>query len=722
MKQIYSKILLFMAMVMLGGSAWADESEKLAFSSQNNGITITKGGAGEPGGDTELSKGKVTVTSSGAQAPANKTLQIYKTKSLTVGVSTEYVITKIEFTYASSCYPFSEAIPSGLANATTKTASGTLQATFTPETPAASFTFTNIANGQTKINNMVVYYRATGAGAIKATGVVLDKTKAEVMEGKTITLTPTVQPENASNTKVTWASDDASVATVLNGVVTGVTPGNANITVTTEDGNFTATCAVTVKEFVIPDEFTFLFTPSSTKDDASAVYAADPVKVFTEGAEFAKSVKLDKVYPARNTLVNGAKFGSSSAVGTITINLEKPVYVEKVIVSAALYGDSEGLDGFTVNGKAVSMASGKNKVYADYEIDMDNDEISSITITQSKASKGRIYVKSIKVVQAKIEITPEYLAARESLLEEIDKAKSILNYASRYVGVNVFMYSQGAYKKFCKKIEEIEGKVNKYPNELAIYDAIDQVRNAQREFRPIFRGVNADYAIKHIESGLYLNISEDGVTLAEEPTPINFHNLLYEPELHIEQYKECGFQILHSGYLYNTPERKYLGAEWEEVQYEEGEDTWTEYELVLQPNKLRQWYIMVTGDNTYGIFIREDYETPNGKFSEFRPLVGMPEYDEETQEITSYFPCISYMQGLNNPDEWFIEDYVAPTFDVPTEKEGEYAEEATSIAGASTAVTPVAYFTANGAQLKSAQKGLNIVKMSDNSVRKIFVK
>lgn len=721
MKQIYSKILLFMAMVMLGGSAWADESEKLAFSSQNNGITITKVGAGEPGGDTELSKGKVTVTSSGAQAPANKALQIYKTKSLTVGVSTEYVITKIEFTYASSCYPFSEAIPSGLANATTKTASGTLQATFTPETPAASFTFTNIANGQTKINNMVVYYRATGAGAIKATGVVLDKTKAEVMEGKTITLTPTVQPENASNTKVTWASDDASVATVLNGVVTGVTPGKANITVTTEDGNFTATCAVTVKEFVIPDEFTFLFTPSSTKDDASAAYAADPAKVFAEGAEFAKSVKLDKVYPARNTLVNGAKFGSSSAVGTITINLEKPVYVEKIIVSAAPYGDSEGQSGFTVNGKNVSMDGSKNKVYADYEIDMDNDEISSITITQSKASKGRIYVKSIKVVQAKIEITPEYLAARESLLEEIDKAKSILNYASRYVGVNVFMYSQGAYKKFCKKIEEIEGKVNKYPNELAIYDAIDQVRNAQREFRPIFRGVNADYAIKHIESGLYLNISEDGVTLAEEPTPINFHNLLYEPELHIEQYKEYGFQVLHSGYLYNTPERKYLGAEWEEVQYEEDEDTWVEYELVLQPNKLRQWYIMVTDNNTYGIFIREDYETPNGKFPEFLPLVGIPEYDEDAKEIISYFPCIS-MRGLYDPDEWFIEDYVAPTFDVPTEKEGEYAEEATSIAGASTAVTPVAYFTANGAQLKSAQKGLNIVKMSDNSVRKIFVK
>lgn len=715
MKQIYSKILMLVAMVLMGGSVWADEV-KFTFKTDTD-ITYEKEGTSGGGANCVVSKTGVTLAGTDAYTASGKTLNVYKKSTFTVTAPGN--ITKIDLEYNGKVYMFDEAVGDGKVGEKYGT-SGSHVASYVPETLAKSITLNNPNGGKTELLSITITYAPTAK--VNVTGVVLDKTTAEVLEGKTTTLTATVNPADATNKKISWTSDNTSVATVLNGVITGVTPGKANITVTTEDGNFTATCAVTVKEFVIPDEFTFLFTPNGTDSDNSNAYAADAAKVFTEGSEYVKSVTLDKVYPARNSLVNGAKFGMSSAVGTITINLEKPVYVEKVIVSAALYGDSEGQDGFTVNGKAVSMASGKNKVYADYEIDMDNDEISSITITQSKASKGRIYVKSIKVVQAKIEITPEYLAARESLLEEIDKAKSILNYASRYVGVNVFMYSQGAYKKFCKKIEEIEGKVNKYPNELAIYDAIDQVRNAQREFRPIFRGVNADYAIKHIESGLYLNISEDGVTLAEEPTPINFHNLLYEPELHIEQYKECGFQILHSGYLYNTPERKYLGAEWEEVQYEEGEDTWTEYELVLQPNKLRQWYIMVTGDNTYGIFIREDYETPNGKFSEFRPLVGMPEYDEETQEITSYFPCISYMQGLNNPDEWFIEDYVAPTFDVPTEKEGEYAEEATSIAGASTAVTPVAYFTANGAQLKSAQKGLNIVKMSDNSVRKIFVK
>lgn len=78
-------------------------------------------------------------------------------------------------------------------------------------------------------------------------GIDLDKTTAEVSPTKTIKLTPIFTPADASNQNVTWTSDDLAVATVAAGVVTGVAEGTANITVTTEDGGFTATCAVTVR-------------------------------------------------------------------------------------------------------------------------------------------------------------------------------------------------------------------------------------------------------------------------------------------------------------------------------------------------------------------------------------------------------------------------------------------------------------------------------------------
>ena len=86
------------------------------------------------------------------------------------------------------------------------------------------------------------------AKAIGVTEVTLDKTELTLTEGETETLTATVKPDNADNRKVTWSSDKTEIATVDGaGRVTAVKAGEAVVTVTTEDGGRTATCAVTVK-------------------------------------------------------------------------------------------------------------------------------------------------------------------------------------------------------------------------------------------------------------------------------------------------------------------------------------------------------------------------------------------------------------------------------------------------------------------------------------------
>lgn len=67
----------------------------------------------------------------------------------------------------------------------------------------------------------------------------------------TITLTANVIPSNAGNKGVTWSSSAPGVATVdASGLVTAVANGTATITVTTADGGFTDTCAVTVSATV----------------------------------------------------------------------------------------------------------------------------------------------------------------------------------------------------------------------------------------------------------------------------------------------------------------------------------------------------------------------------------------------------------------------------------------------------------------------------------------
>ncbi|MDE7419673.1 MAG: Ig-like domain-containing protein [Muribaculaceae bacterium] len=104
---------------------------------------------------------------------------------------------------------------------------------------AGSATITATADGVSASCEVTV-----AAKVIAVTGVTLDKTEAIVVEGETVNLTATVTPENATDKTVTWATSDAAVATVENGVVKAVKAGTA--TITAKAGEFTATCAVTV--------------------------------------------------------------------------------------------------------------------------------------------------------------------------------------------------------------------------------------------------------------------------------------------------------------------------------------------------------------------------------------------------------------------------------------------------------------------------------------------
>ena len=83
---------------------------------------------------------------------------------------------------------------------------------------------------------------------VQVSGVTLNKSTITINQGTTETLIATVSPDNANNKAITWSSSNNNIATVDNGVVTGVSSGNCDITVKTVDGNKTATCSVTVQQ------------------------------------------------------------------------------------------------------------------------------------------------------------------------------------------------------------------------------------------------------------------------------------------------------------------------------------------------------------------------------------------------------------------------------------------------------------------------------------------
>ncbi|MDR1671648.1 MAG: Ig-like domain-containing protein [Alistipes sp.] len=79
-------------------------------------------------------------------------------------------------------------------------------------------------------------------------GVTVTSENVTIDLGGTTTLTATVNPTGATNKNITWSSEDDTIATVdpKTGLVTAVDRGEVTITVTTEEGDFTDDCIVTV--------------------------------------------------------------------------------------------------------------------------------------------------------------------------------------------------------------------------------------------------------------------------------------------------------------------------------------------------------------------------------------------------------------------------------------------------------------------------------------------
>ena len=96
-------------------------------------------------------------------------------------------------------------------------------------------------------SNITKNYKKTTI-IVVPTGISLNKTSLNLDAGKEEKLTATVNPEDATDKKVTWESSNSGVAKVASdGTVTAVAKGTAKITAKTSNGK-TATCDVTVKQ------------------------------------------------------------------------------------------------------------------------------------------------------------------------------------------------------------------------------------------------------------------------------------------------------------------------------------------------------------------------------------------------------------------------------------------------------------------------------------------
>ena len=129
-------------------------------------------------------------------------------------------------------------------------------------------------------------------------GITIDNTTLDMLVGETRKITYTLAPANATNKNVTFKSSDPSVCSVTNtGNVNAIKSGTAIISVTTEDGLFSKSCTVTVRQFAtgitldvsdltlnVKERYTLkpVTTPANTTDQFT--YSSSNTKVATVNA------------------------------------------------------------------------------------------------------------------------------------------------------------------------------------------------------------------------------------------------------------------------------------------------------------------------------------------------------------------------------------------------------------------------------------------------------
>lgn len=181
------------------------------------------------------------------------------------------------------------------------------------ETHSIAYTPTSTPTNKPSSNNS-----NTTSYFVYAQEIRLNKTKETIVVGKTLDLTATILPSNASNRTVTWSSDNEKVAKVTaDGKVTAIARGKANITARSNDGaNIKATAVITVNaKNVKATSVKLSKTSLALKPKASTTLKA----TVSPSTATDKSVVWSSSNPKVATVVNGKI--TAKAVGTTIITV-----------------------------------------------------------------------------------------------------------------------------------------------------------------------------------------------------------------------------------------------------------------------------------------------------------------------------------------------------------------------------------------------------------------
>ena len=200
----------------------------------------------------------------------------------------------------------------------------------------------------TSVNNIKATCTVTVTKKIvSVTGVSLNELTIDLDVGEKDTLTATVKPDDATNKKVTWISNNAEVVAVNEeGEIEALKEGTATITVKTDDGSKTDSCTVTVTKKIVSvtgvslNELAIVLAVGA-KDTLTATVRPDDAinKKVTWSSNNAEVVavneegEIEALKEGTATIIVTTDDGSKTATCAVTVTLTGIIEVTDITLS-----------------------------------------------------------------------------------------------------------------------------------------------------------------------------------------------------------------------------------------------------------------------------------------------------------------------------------------------------------------------------------------------------
>ena len=394
--------LLCMLVLLCGGSMWAEDAKTETLTLNTTAgyeeLTITKAGVSSSGGQLEISKGNIIVTSDKGYIKDHE-MTIYKGGNINISFPSTISahITKIEFVVSNYHFASPTDWTAGSTyDTSSKFSSDATEVFTTTSNDKRSFSTSNASNGKTTVKSIVVTY---------------------VIDSQSSVAAPVITPESGTyyeeqTVKMTCETEGASIYYTLDGATptassTLYTQGNDGfkisetktikaIAIKGEASSNITTSEITIAEKVIANPYTYTFeskvfeTKKETKELANVKWALEYTCSDATGTLMYDNSKGQQIGSGST-----AKAGNPITLSTSDI----PGVIKKITVNTSGASSINGFFSVTVDGKPYKCGEESSVKLTDSadEYTFEGARAGEIILKWTQTSAKAIYVKSITI-------------------------------------------------------------------------------------------------------------------------------------------------------------------------------------------------------------------------------------------------------------------------------------------------------------------------------------